>query len=102
MTKRERQIAEVEATLDGKPRPLRPLERVRYKIMHFRSRLNSGVSIRLNPEEADALLELLLDNIPTKTIPWDGRLYPERNATDEESLAILREATRFGVGRGHQ
>lgn len=93
MTKRERQIAEVEATLNGEPRPLRPLERVRYKIMHFRSRLNSGVSIRLNPEEADELLNMLH---PRRLNPLcQDFLVP----TLQEDEAIEREASRYGVGR---
>jgi len=88
MNKRQRQIAEVTATLDGKPIPLRPLERVYHKINMFRSRANSGVSLRLSPEETDEVLLLL--RLPS---------VEHAHLTFDEEDEILREASRYGVGR---
>lgn len=103
MTKRERQILETEAAMDGKPRPLRPLERVYWKIEHFRQRSNGGVSIRLNCEEADALTTLLQNNIPMRLVlPGLPYRRPECGATDQEYIAIFREANRYKVGVRHQ
>ena len=91
MTKAEkRQIVETEAALDGKPIPLRPLERVHHKIHMFRSR-HGGVSIRLNPEETDELLLLL--RLPS--VDHACLSFAEENA-------ILREASRYGVGKRNQ
>ena len=90
MTKRDRQIREVEAVMDGKPL-LKPLERVYHKINMFRSRANSGVSLRLSPEETDEVLLLL--RLPSV----DHALL-----TDQEVEAIHREAYRYKVGKRGQ
>lgn len=92
---RQRQIAEVTATLDGKPIPLRPLERVKHKILYFRRRSNSGVSLRLSPEETDELLYILS---PNQLPPLTRRLTP----TLQEYVAMIREANRYQVGERHQ
>jgi hypothetical protein len=84
MTKKERQKREVEAALDGKPKPLTPLERVRCKIGLLRRRTTVGVTIRLSAEEADAL---------TGVLPHPRFL----GDVTEEFDQIYREVREFGL-----
>jgi hypothetical protein len=94
MTKKERQVREVEAALDGEPRPLSPLERIEQKIRMFRRRTNSGVTIHLSPEEADALYGLFHGLQPRGSDEW-----PDMDRVRKE---IHREASRYGLGRKQQ
>lgn len=101
MTKKEkRQIREVEAVMDGKPL-LKPLERVYWKIYHFRQDQGfRGVSLRLDAEEADAIAEALWDiGVAKSGDPNDPNLgWP----TDRDFLKFNREARKYGVGRSNQ